>query len=256
MSVIMLKIGGSVLTDKQKSSTARPDQIDRIAAEIGDSIDSKKLVLIHGAGSFGHHQALEYGLKAGLSQANIKGVWPTHHAVNILNSMIIDALYRHGVYAVPVHPLSSCVLKNGRIEHICLEVVEELLAAGIVPVLHGDVAADLRKGIDIISGDQIITALAKGLKADQVGVGTNVDGVHAKDFNTIEDISPANICKVKETLIGSRGVDVTGGMYGKIMELMDLASYGIPSLVFNAEKPGNVSEFLQGTCKGTLIHGD
>ena len=255
MSLIVLKIGGSVLTDKSRSSTARPEHIARIAAEIGQGLNSK-LVLIHGAGSFGHHQAKEFGLKAGLNETSIKGIWPTHLAVKTLNGMIIDQLYQNGVYAVPIHPLSICVLKDGRLDSVCMDVIDELLSRGIVPVLHGDVAADRTRGIDILSGDQIIAALAKALNAKKVGIGTNVDGVYAKDFKIIEDISPSNIGIVKEALSGSGGVDVTGGMYGKITELMDLAASGIPSLVFNAEVPGNVSGFLRGTCKGTLIHGD
>ncbi|CAJ35360.1 isopentenyl phosphate kinase [Methanocella arvoryzae] len=255
MSVIVLKIGGSVLTDKNRSSTARVEHISRIAEEISQGLNSR-LVLIHGAGSFGHHQAKEFGLKAGLNETSIRGMWPTHHAVKTLNGMIIDQLYNHGVYALPVHPLSVCVLRDGRIDHICTEPIIEMLARGIVPVLHGDVALDRTRGVDILSGDQIIAALAKSLNAKKVGIGTNVDGVYAKDFKIIDDISPSNIDIVKEALSGSGGVDVTGGMYGKITELMDLATSGIPSLVFNAEKPGNVSEFLRGTCKGTLIHGD
>jgi isopentenyl phosphate kinase len=66
MSVIVLKIGGSVVTDKNQASTPRPEQIRRIAAEIKEG-KSSKLVLIHGAGSFGHHQAREFGLKSGLN---------------------------------------------------------------------------------------------------------------------------------------------------------------------------------------------
>lgn len=255
MNTVVLKIGGSVLTDKNQSSTARPEHIERLAAEIKAGLGSR-LVLIHGVGSFGHHQAREFGMRNGLNSTSIRGIWPTHSAAKTLNSMILDALYRQGVYAAPVHPLGMCVLKDGRVDSLCLDVIDEFLAHGIVPVLHGDLAADRTRGIDVISGDQIVVAIARALKAEKVGIGTNVDGVYAKDFKIIESISPSNIDTVKEALSGSGGVDVTGGMAGKITELLDLASSGIPSLVFNAEKPGNVAKFLRGACPGTLIHGD
>ncbi|MCD1293888.1 uridylate kinase [Methanocella sp. CWC-04] len=255
--LVVLKVGGSVLTDKNKSSTARPEQIARVAREIHEGL-SGGLVLIHGAGSFGHHQAKEYGLKNGLNEKSIKGIWPTHYAVKSLNNMIIEALAKNGVNALPVHPLSACTLKDGRIDSMCTDVIELMLDANVVPVLHGDAVLDREKGIDILSGDQLVVYLARELRAKKVGIGTNVDGVYdVKEFNVIREITPGNIESVRGMLSGSSGVDVTGGMYGKIMELMELANAGIPSQVFNAEKEGNIARFLNGgVCEGTSIRGE
>lgn len=256
MSVIVLKIGGSVVTDKSRAATPRPEEIRRIAAEIRDGLPSK-LALVHGAGSFGHHQAREFGLKEGLNARSIRGILPTHNAVRELSDMIVGGLYDNGVYAAPVHPLSSCVLRNGRIGHMPLDVIDSMLASGIVPVLHGDVVVDTARGIDVLSGDQLVTYLAKALGAKTVGIGTNVDGVYTKDFKIIRAITPSNLDEIRESLAGSGGVDVTGGMLGKVMELVELANAGIPSFVFNAERPGNVMRFLKGeNIEGTLIRGD
>jgi isopentenyl phosphate kinase len=252
--LIILKVGGSVLTDKNKSSTARMEQISRVAKEICDS-GCTKLILIHGAGSFGHHQAREYGLKSGLNPVSIKGIYPTHIAVKSLNDMIIKALEKNNVNALPVHPLSMCLLKGGRIESMSIESIKCMVENNIIPVLHGDAVMDLERGVDILSGDQVIVYLASALKAKKVGIGTNVDGVYdVKDFKVIKEITPVNIEKVRGMLSGSGGVDVTGGMYGKIMELMELAASGIPSQVFNAEKEGNIARFLKGGLnEGTII---
>ncbi len=130
--IVILKIGGSVLTDKNKISAPKPEEIARIAREISDGKNTK-LVLIHGAGSFGHHQAKEYRLKDGLNDRSIKGILPTHNAVKALNKMILDALQMNGVDALPVHPLSCCVLKDGRIEHMCMESIELMLERGHRP---------------------------------------------------------------------------------------------------------------------------
>lgn len=251
----ILKIGGSVLTDKNTVSAAKPEAIARIAGEISECKNG--LVLIHGAGSFGHHQAKEYRLTEGLNDWSIKGLLPTHNAVKSLNKMIIDALQMSGVDALPVHPLSCCTLKDGRIEHMCLEVVEMMLKANIVPVLHGDVAMDSVRGEAVLSGDQLVVYLARHLNAGSVGIGSNVDGVMDNDRHVIKEITPDNIKEIDGMLSGSGGVDVTGGMHGKIMELMTLTGTGIPSRVFNAEKPGNVAKFLKNDLKeGTFIRGE
>jgi len=253
---MILKIGGSVLTDKNKVSASRPEAIARIAGEVGNSA-ATGLVLVHGAGSFGHHQAKEYRLTGGLNDESIKGILPTHNAVKSLNKMIVDALQMSGVDALPVHPLSNCTLKNGRIEHMCMDVIRRMLHADIVPVLHGDVAMDSVKGVGVLSGDQLVTYLARALTAERVGSGTNVDGVLDYEGLVIKKITPANINKVNSLLAGSGGVDVTGGMQGKIAELMELAQAGIPSRIFNADKPGNVVKFLKNDLtEGTLISGE
>jgi isopentenyl phosphate kinase len=252
----ILKIGGSVLTDKNRVSVARPEAIARIAKEISES-PIAGLVLIHGAGSFGHHQAKEYKLTTGLNDWSIKGILPTHNAVKSLNKMVVDALQMDGVDALPVHPLSSCTLNNGRIEHICIDAIKLMLSSNIVPVLHGDVAMDSSKGVDILSGDQLVTYLARELKADRVGIGSNVDGVLDGSGNVVKKITPASINDINSILSGSGGVDVTGGMQGKVSELMTLAEAGIRSRVFNAEKPGNVIKFLKNNLtEGTFIRGD
>jgi isopentenyl phosphate kinase len=252
----ILKIGGSVLTDKNKASAARPEVIVRIAREISDS-PGEGLILIHGAGSFGHHQAKEYRLTEGLNDWSIKGILPTHNAVKSLNKMVIDALQMGGIDALPVHPLSACTLKNGRINGMCMDAIRLMLHAGIVPVLHGDVVMDSVNGEGILSGDQLVVYLATELKADRVGIGSNVDGVLDNSSKVIEKITPANKKKVISMISGSSGVDVTGGMLGKVTELMALAEAGIPSRVFNAETPGNVAKFLKNDLnEGTFICGE
>ncbi len=252
----ILKIGGSVLTDKNKLSVARPEAIRRIAGEIGE-YGGGGLVLVHGAGSFGHHQAKDYRLDQGLNDESIKGILPTHNAVTSLNRMVVDALQMSGVDALPVHPLSNCTLKNGRIDHMCIDVIKRMLRADIVPVLHGDVAMDIAMGVGVLSGDQLVTYLARALDADRVGIGTNVDGVLDSGGRVIGNITPANIKEVDGLLAGSEGVDVTGGMRGKIAELMALTEAGIPSRVFNAAQPGTVIKFLKKTlAEGTLIGGE
>ena len=61
--MIILKIGGSILTNKDsKTSEVDSSSLKRIASEIKDSMDNsqKQLIIVHGAGSFGHPPAKKH----------------------------------------------------------------------------------------------------------------------------------------------------------------------------------------------------
>ncbi len=126
MSPVILKIGGSVITDKSSVSSARKDEIERISGEIASfSRDSdSSLILVHGAGSFGHPQAMKYRLG---ERFDAEGVYQTHVSVKALNSMVVESLNQAGTRALPVHPLSSCLLENGKLVEFQLGQVKLML---------------------------------------------------------------------------------------------------------------------------------
>ena len=62
---MILKIGGSVITDKNGELAARTEVINRLAEEI-QKAGLKNLIIVHGGGSFGHPTAQKYGIKEGL----------------------------------------------------------------------------------------------------------------------------------------------------------------------------------------------
>jgi isopentenyl phosphate kinase len=243
----ILKIGGSILTDKSRELAARPLEISRIAREISSQPDD--LVLVHGAGSFGHIPARKYRLS---QEFNLEGLRVTHNSVARLCEQVVQALGQAGVQSLPVHPLSCIQLHNGRIESFFLKPIKLMLERGIVPVLHGDVAMDLARGAAIVSGDQLVTYLATALRAEVVAVGSNVDGVLVLG-KPLQSISRMDLPEFLSTIGGSAGVDVTGGMRGKLLELLDLADIGIESVIFNAGIEGNIVQALKGEIVGTRI---
>jgi isopentenyl phosphate kinase len=168
--------------------------------------------------------------------------------------MMVDALDKEGANPMPVHPLSCVVLKGGRIEQFCIEPILEMIRHSLLPVLHGDVAMDLSDGASIVSGDQLVSHLARALKAQVVAVGTNVDGVIFQGKPLFE-LTREDLIQISESLKGSFGVDVTGGMRGKLLELLDLADSGIDSIIFNAGKKGQIKKALRGEPIGTAVRG-
>ena len=125
-----------------------------------------------------------------------------------------------------------------------------------MPVLYGVPAYDETQKCSILSGDQIAPYLAVKLNAKKIIHGTNIDGVFTSDPNKnsdaklIQEINSKNINQVKEWLTGSTATDVTGGMFGKISELLEI---GVESHIINALTDGNIVKALNGEKFGTVI---
>ncbi len=252
MNLIILKIGGSVITDKGSLSRAKDAEIDRIAQEIAvfKSDSDSQIILVHGAGSFGHPYAMKFRLNEGF---NPEGINLTHASVKLLNSKFVESLNRFNVYALPIHPLSSCLLEDGQIIDFHLGPIIMMLEKNIIPVLHGDVVMDRSKGASVLSGDRIIPYLAVSLNASRAGAGSDKEGVMDEKGTLIRKITPFSFIDMKKDIKGSVSADVTGGMLGKVSALLELANKGVCSRIFNASKKGMVSRFLYGEDVGTLI---
>lgn len=249
----VLKIGGSIITEKSSQTPmALPDEINRIASEM--TVNKGNLIVVHGAGSFGHPLARKYRLT---EQFDMEGVIETHRSVRILNNMFVDALNRAGIPAVPVHPFGSFLLDCGRISEMLASHILVMLERGMVPVLHGDVVMDTTRGAAVLSGDQVVPYIAQQLGAESIGIASVTDGVLDGKGHTVPVITPASFDVIKVHIGGSSYIDVTGGMLGKVTELVELADRsGISSRIFNASIPGNVRAFMDGATPGTLIQKD
>jgi isopentenyl phosphate kinase len=232
---VLLKLGGSVVTEKGVEGVIAGDALPRIAREISLR-KHLPLIVVHGAGSCGHPEAHRFSIDKGVKRDNMEGVYQTHRAVSRLNMAVVGALRDAGVEAIGIHPLDACIAEEGRLTscmhtHLCL-----MTDIGIMPVLHGDVVMDNSRGACIVSGDQLIRYLAPLLGADRVGLATDVPGV-IHEGRVVPEITPASAEKFR---IGrSSHTDVTGGMAGKIGELLALAGKGISSDIFHVDRIGD-----------------
>ena len=243
---VIIKLGGSVITDKAQPGVVRRESIAELAAAF--AAVKTPAVIVHGAGSLGHPEAKAYGIADGVRKENARGVYVTHEAVSRLNTEVVAALRAEGVEAVSFHPFASALAENGRLVFCGEEQISCLLAAGIVPVLHGDVVCDRKQGGCIVSGDQIVPYLAKALGADKIAIVTATGGVLA-DGSIIPEITRETVSAVSFSTADT--ADVTGGMQGKVEELLSLAESGTPAHII---KPEMLSAFLAGKpCGGTLV---
>lgn len=241
---LLLKLGGSVVTDKGRQGVASPGAIAMVASEIA-GYPGGPLCLVHGAGSFGHPEAKRYGLAAGADRTNRQGISLTHEAVCRLNQMMVKALQEAGADAVGIHPLGSSWARAGRLISLEIRPLQHLMEMGIIPVLHGDVVMDEVQGACIVSGDQIVRYLGERLEFTRIGLATDVPGVLSAGGEVIKEI-PADFSP-EVYAGGSSHTDVTGGMAGKVRELQELASLGVPSDIFHLSR---ISDFLHGRPHG------
>jgi isopentenyl phosphate kinase len=256
----VLKLGGSVITNKRKPLTPNLRAIERLANEISRA-NVSSLILVHGGGSFGHPIALRYSIAEGYGNSSqIMGFSETHRAMTELNSLVMKALISHNIAAVEVQPSSCVVTKAGRIFNMELKPLKKMLKMGFVPVLYGDAVFDSENGFAILSGDQLVTSLAIELDADRIIIGMDEDGLYTEDPKTessallTERITLEELKSLKHTIEGSKATDVTGGMLGKIHELIPAIEHDIQTLIANATKPQRVYKALKGEkVMGTII---
>jgi isopentenyl phosphate kinase len=256
----VLKLGGSVITNKEKLLTPDLQAIERLADEISRAKVSS-LILVHGGGSFGHPVAERYGIAGGyVDSSQILGFSQTHLAMTLLNSWVMEALISHNIPAVEVHPSSCAVTKAGRIVNMELKPLKKMLKMGFVPVLYGDAVLDSEKGFAILSGDQLVSSLAIKLGACSIIMGADVDGLYTADPKTdssahlIEHVTLEELKSLKHQIEGSKATDVTGGMLGKMLEITRAIEHDIETVIVNATKSGRVYKALKGKkVIGTII---
>lgn len=245
--MIVLKLGGSVITRKDEPETVDAERLAALAGTIGEARNAVRegLVLVHGGGSFGHHHASAHGVSRTEGTHDATAVREIHGAMKRLNGRMLEALSDRDVPAVPVHPFS--VASRSHEGELSLPVggIETTLAEGFVPVLHGDVVAHTGEGATVLSGDELVVALAGGLDAERVGLCSTVAGVLDDDGEVIPAIGGYE--EVSRYVGGSESTDVTGGMAAKVRALLELDA---PASVFG---PDGVEGFLAGGSPGTRI---
>ncbi|MDD5337021.1 MAG: isopentenyl phosphate kinase [Candidatus ainarchaeum sp.] len=239
----ILKIGGSFITKKSGYREPELENLQKIAKEIASiwKRGVRDFVLVHGAGSYGHALVLKYGINDGVrTDEQKRGYADTHAACSELSMLVVQALINEGIPALSISPANIIEQNNKRISKFNEAIVHEYLKNGFLPVLYGDMVPDSALGGSVCSGDQIVAYLAR--EAEFVVLATNVDGVLDDSGKVIERITPSNFSEIAKHLKKTEN-DVTGGMEGKIKELLSLQA---PSYIVNAAYPERVEALMLG----------
>ncbi len=262
MDLIFLKLGGSLITDKHTPHTARQQTIARLAEEIaaarGDQ-PSTQIVLGHGSGSFGHVPAKAYGTRQGVnSPEGWRGFVAVWREAAALNRLVMDALHQAGLPAVAFPPSGGVTTRKGQVTRWNLSPLLAALEAGLLPTVYGDVVFDETLGGTILSTEDLFVHLAKHLKPQRILLAGLDEGVW-EDYpdctRLIPDITPQNWPQFESALGTSAAVDVTGGMAGKVREMLSLITE-LPTLevqIFSGQHPGRLKAALLGECPGTRL---
>ncbi len=272
--IIFLKLGGSLITDKTKPYSPRLDSLERLAGEIRSARAAQpglKLLIGHGSGSFGHFAVKESlephpyaphesrGSEA--SQAFWRGFAEVWYRASQLNRFVVEALHTAGVPVMSFAPSAMARAEGGKIKSWDTSRVQEVLEAGLVPLIYGDIAFDPVKGGTILSTEMLMFHLAHGLHPKTVllaGLEAAVWADFPRRQQRIEKITARSFAALSGGIGGSHGTDVTGGMRSKVEEMLELVGQ-LPELtvqIFSGEEAGNVQKALSGQVVGTLIASD
>jgi isopentenyl phosphate kinase len=273
--LVFIKLGGSLITDKTKPYTPLLDVMDSLAAQVAYTIQTQpnlRLVIGHGAGSFGHVAASEYKTRDGFqrpsplihrerdqSEQNYwRGFAEVWYQASSLNRYVMDALHKAGVRAIALPPSSSVIASDGKVAVWETTPISMALAAGIVPVVFGDVVFDEVRGGTILSTENLFAYLVKAFDPERILLAGLEDAVW-QDFpartRKIERITPKIFEEIKHGVGKSASADVTGGMEAKVKEMLELAQEnpGLKIEIFSGTEPGNISRALIGERIGTEI---
>jgi isopentenyl phosphate kinase len=249
----LIKLGGSVVTFKEKPLTANIDAVDGISrtlAQLGVPV-----IIVHGGGSFGHYWSVKYDMHTKPANYDIHAVSVVHESMIALNQIIVNSMIRVGLnpYGIPPSALTTghkpIVAK--------IKDIYAMAHSKVIPVTFGDIVYVGGTKYSILSGDALMTILARVLRPLRIIFATNVDGVY-KDRASRELVNEIQIEDKRRSIefFKASDIDATGGMRRKVTEAFKIASHGMDVVMINGLLPERIIEAAEGTLKvGTVVKG-
>jgi isopentenyl phosphate kinase len=262
-TLFFLKLGGSLITDKDQERTPRLEVIQRLAGEIAEARIAQpdlQLLIGHGSGSYGHTAARIYNTRSGVdSQLEWMGFAKVWYQARALNQIVLEKLVAAGLPVVAFPPSAFMLAQNGQALPPETHHLKAALANGLVPLVNGDVVFDSVLGGTILSTEDVFAALAPALQPARILLAGIETGVYT-DFPTCLHlapyITPFTMQSMDNQIRGSVSIDVTGGMRQKVERMLSLSQQipGLEALIFSGLEPGNLRASLLGNQPGTRIH--
>ncbi|MGC8568749.1 MAG: hypothetical protein ACP5LW_01925 [Nitrososphaeria archaeon] len=266
MDFVVVKLGGSCITYKDKPFTINEDSLRTISSALHDA--GMNYFIVHGGGSWGHTAAIMYGLSSFSYSRHAKGVAYTKLKMQELSSAVQKFLIDSGVHTFyfPAQVLDERIKRE----------LEEISATGVYPLTYGDVIYEAGKGFRVIGGDEIIMKLSGFINVVRVVFIMATPGIMDENGRVIERISLRE--STGSTYIGdvpiimgnysvpfsdvlrkmdSSSPDATGGIAYKLYVSLQLARRGIPAIFVGASDKENIIKALNGSnFTGSIVMPD
>ncbi len=243
--MILIKLGGSIITNKQKPLTPNLPAINKIASKLKKI--KEPIVVVHGGGSFGHYWSVKYDMHTKPAKYNKKGVSVVKNSMVELNKIILDSFLKNGLNPYCLPPTDF--MFGNKADQKKVREIANIAKAGLVPISYGDVMWYGKNKSYILSGDKIMGILSKVLKPRLVIFVLNVDGVYV-DMKTKKLLREI---KGEKTEVSKVEMDVTGGMSRKIKETISISKSGTKVFLVNGNKPDRIVNAVKGQFEGTLF---
>ena len=246
--MILVKLGGSIITNKQKPLTPNILAINKIASQLKKV--REPIIIVHGGGSFGHYWSVRYDMHTRPAKYSKKGIAVVKNSMIELNKIILDSFLKNKLNPYCLPPTDFMYSDKAITKKI--KEISRIAKDGLVPVSYGDVLWHGKNKFYILSGDKIMGILAKVLKPRLAIFVLNVDGVYS-DMKTKKILHEI---KGQKTAISKVRMDVTGGMARKIKEATMISKGGVNVFLVNGNKPERIVNAIKGKkFEGTIFRG-
>lgn len=253
--LIIVKMGGSVVTVKESPLTANSLAIESISKILKELRKKLKIIVVHGGGSFGHYWSVKYDMHTKPFPYSDEGVSVVHESMIHLNHIIIEKFIQNGLKPYTLQP--STFVNRGMPDADRIESILDITADNdIIPVTFGDVIHTTENNFSILSGDTIMSFLATTLHPKYCMFLTNVDGLFGDitKGDLIPEVQLDNLDKLKiindvqSSLENSKNssFDVTGGMKRKVTESIPIIKSGTTVHFINGFKPQRILDVVDG----------
>mgnify|MGYP001219213773 CR=1 FL=1 len=265
--LVVIKFGGGLITHKGRLCTAKPDVISGLCEAVSEIIDlGFRVIVVHGAGSYGHLKAKAWSLaqgrmKLGWSPQDSMGLSSQDEAVqsvrgdmDLLNSIVVDGLTSSGIDTYSLRPRDWA---TGTGPNFSGDISSFSHSDGRVPVSFGDVVNEVGESeFGILSGDDIIYRVALELDADHVlfamggAPGLMSSPPHESGSELVRTWSQGDSVNGQH----ESEIDVTGGIELKLDRAATIAEAVANVWLIDGEQPQRLVAAVQGlTPVGTRV---
>ena len=260
--LIFLKLGGSLITNKDIPFSARKDTLRRLGTEISEALDTipeLKLLIGHGSGSFGHSTAAQFGTRTGIRSAEdwlgFQKVWWSAHK---LNYIVIKEFLNLGLPIISLPASASLISSNKKIDQWNIQPVISSLKNNLLPMVFGDVVIDKELGATIFSTEELFSYLVNVLHPNRILLAGKERGVfqdYPRNQDLISLITPDTYPLISSKINASASTDVTGGMASKVRSMLDQITLdeNLSIDIFSGEEEGNLFKVISGEKIGTRL---